>query len=90
MNIDINDIRNVLILARRAISLSSSQLPAHEGAAAFRSINAVEQLLNSLVEQQKGEQARIEAAVAQAEQSLEKATTKMNFVELNDDPPANA
>lgn len=87
MNIDLNDIRNVLILARRAISLSSSQMPANEGEAAFRSISAVEALLNSLVEQQKNEQSRIDAAVAQAEQSLEKATAKMNFVELNDEPP---
>lgn len=90
MNIDLNDIRNVLILARRAISLSSNQMPANEGEAGFRSINAVEQLLASLVEQQKGEQARIDAAVAQAEQSLEKATTKMNFVELNDEPAPQA
>jgi len=83
--VDINDFRNILVLARRAVALQGAQMPAEEGEAAFRSIKAIEVFTNGLIEQQKAEQARIDEAVSNAEKSLDKVETKVNFVELNDD-----
>lgn len=84
--ITVADFHNVLILARRAVALQGGTMPAEEGEAAFRSIKMVEVFTNNLVEQQKQEQQRIDQAVADAEKSLDSVQTKVNFVELNDEP----
>jgi hypothetical protein len=86
--VTIDDFRNVLILARRAVALQGGTMPAEEGEAAFKSIKMVEIFTTNLIEQQKQEQARIDAAVADAEKSLDKVNQKVNFVELNDEPTA--
>lgn len=83
--VNIDDFRNVLILARRAITLQGVNMPAEEGEAAFRSVKAVEMFTTGLIEQQKAEQARIDKAVGDAEKSLDKVESKVNFVELDSD-----
>jgi len=50
---NINDLQNVITLARKGLSVIAANLSAQEGASAFNSIGEVEKFVNGLVEQQK-------------------------------------
>lgn len=52
----IQDIQNVLVLARNGLSAVAQKLSAQEGAAAYTSIGEVEAFVNGLIEQQKQQQ----------------------------------
>jgi hypothetical protein len=60
----IMDLQNLIVLARKGIASIAANLSAAEGAAAYASIGAAETFVNNLVEQQKQQQKQQEEAQA--------------------------
>lgn len=74
---NINDLQNVITLARKGLSVIASNLSAQEGASAFSSIGEVEKFINGLVEQQKKQM--------EAQQQLE-THPNVEVIEVNQQP----
>jgi hypothetical protein len=58
----INDLRNVMFLARKGLSILSDKIPTQEAEAAWKSVGAVEEFMNGIIEQQKKAQGDTPAA----------------------------
>ena len=73
----IQDIQNVLVLARRGLGTVAPNLSAQEGASAYTSIGEVEAFVNGLIEQQKQQQ--------EAQKTIEEQPN-VQIVEINQQP----
>lgn len=80
---NIQDLQNVIVMARKFISVAGSDLSAEQGQQAYASIGEVEKFFENIVEQHKTEQAANDggAAVVDADSESTVSTVDLNSVD---------
>lgn len=78
----INDLRNLLVLARKGISVLSEQMPSQEAEAAWGSIKNAEAFVANIIEKQQAAQ---EAEGGDAPAADEADGTEVHVVDLDAD-----